>query len=174
MSTRRDLFLIVVVLPVTVAFATLAGAGLGEPSENDLRFWFDRNRSSFERLRTLIEEPPEIDYLDLESNDGRFRGAPVGPVDWRQPRLAEIRSLMRWTGTEQFNAGLHGGQLMSWMSPGGFKGQSVKGYAFGRPDYGPVVTSVDVAGRERYLHTGARRIFSQLGNGWFVYYDFGD
>ncbi|MDQ6942786.1 MAG: hypothetical protein M3169_09785 [Candidatus Eremiobacteraeota bacterium] len=173
MSTRVDVFKIVVGVPALALAAWVLGWGTPEPSERDLRRRFDLDRSAFENFRAALDRPPRVSYLNLESNSGSVGRGAIVDVDLREPRLAELRSFMRWIGGSIAMNGPDGGELMVWTHPGGFRGQSTKGYAFGRPDRGPIVPSVDEAERDRYHHAGADKIYSRLGGDWFVVYDFG-
>jgi hypothetical protein len=145
-----------------------------EPSEQNIRARFEYNRAKFERLRVLVNERPTIVHVNDDIVFRPENGQLTSSAQVQDPRIPEVRELMRATGVERIVNFRRALEFQLWEEPGHLRGQSLKGVAFTRVPPAAVLSSVD--GPKRNVSARlSQEIFSKIDDaGWYVWFNFGN
>lgn len=166
---------------VTALVAVLAGIALlpccasPPPPQQVMVARFNANRANFARMRTLLNEAPQIYTVYHSADDpviGNLGHGRAGPINVRNTRLSELRNLMREAGVYSLQQDDDRGLMFqTWcycgldhMGPG----QPSEGFAYRahRPDR---VVSSSI---ENAPHRDDETVFASLNDGWYLYYWF--
>jgi hypothetical protein len=161
-------------LIVAIALLTFI-SGCGVPSDSKLREKFFHERSNFVELVRMSNEDehvslimPNFTYLDTDAS------WPRKDIGFSEERWNEYRRMFRKLG---INGGLvrrtdytPSTVFIAAYASGGVLASSDKGYVYSPRPLSPLVSSLDVFPRERYLNGKGHAIeFEQLGDGLYLY-----